>query len=106
MKLGIACGILVVLSSVAGCAKGEVGVHVQTARQDVPELPSYCASDYKVLATGSEAFFATTGAYPTDQTQLVDSGMLRTTTDLFEYSNVGGNYVLTGVGDCSGFEPC
>ena len=105
MKLGIACGVLVVLSGVAGCGQGEATVHSESAQQVSAREASLCETDWKTLATATEAFSATTGRYPSDQSQLVDSGMLRSTIDDFEYSAVDDFYVLTGLGDCSGFDP-
>jgi hypothetical protein len=105
MKLGIAGVVLVGMSSVVGCAGGEVGVHSQTARQIPPPIGRACASDWKTLATASEAYFANTGAYPVGQADLVDAGLLYEAIDGFKLTNVGSDYVLTAVGDCSGFEP-
>jgi hypothetical protein len=105
VKLGIACGFLVVLSGVAGCGQSELTVHSQSARQiSAPKL-SLCETDWKTLAIASEAFSATTGRYPSDQSQLVVAGLLQYTIDSFDYSAVDGFYVLTGVGDCARFDP-
>jgi hypothetical protein len=105
MKLGIVGFVLVGMSSVAGCATGAVGVRSQTARQIPPPIGTACASDWKTLATASDAYFASTGAYPVGQSDLVDAGLLYEAIDGFNLTNVGSDYVLTGVGDCSRFEP-
>ena len=104
MKLGIGCGILVVLSGVTGCGQARVSVHSQSAQAISAPRTSLCETEWKTLATASEAFWATTDRYPSDQSQLVDAGMIRRTIDDFEYSAAGGTYVLTGIGDCSGFD--
>jgi hypothetical protein len=105
MKLGIVGVIVVVVGGLAGCGKGQVAVHSRVARQIPPPIASSCASDWKTLETASEAYFANTGAYPADQVALVDAGLIYAATADFQYSATDGNYLLTGVGDCVGFEP-
>lgn len=68
-------------------------------------MASVCEPEWKTLATAAEAYAAYTGAYPTDQFVLVAEGLVLRTIDDFEYSTVGDGYVLTGVGQCFGFDP-
>jgi hypothetical protein len=105
VKLGIACGVLVVLGGLTGCGNGEVTVHSQSAQQIALRAPAHCNSDYMTLVTASEAFRADNGVFPSGQSALVDAGLLYKASDDFNLTNMGTEYLLTGIGDCSGFEP-
>lgn len=80
-------------------------MHSQSAQVIPVALADVCQPEWKPLVVASEAYAANTGVYPADQFALVAAGMMRYTVDDFEYSNAGPDYVLTGVGDCAGFEP-
>jgi hypothetical protein len=102
-RVGALVGLIVVA---AGCGESAVTVHTEAAVQQASlQAPGYCSTEFRTLATATEAFWAMNMEYPTDQGELVDAGLLREVVDDFALAIVGSNYALVGVEACVTFEP-
>ena len=113
MKFGLVSVVVFGLGAIAGCGAGAVIVHSHEAHRTTQptlqpvalQVPGHCAIDFRTLATASEAYWAMNMAYPQDQSQLVNAGLLREVIDDFELTIVGNLSAVVGVQDCAAFEP-
>ena len=101
---GLSAVVIAVLA-VAGCGKGDVQVHSQTAQQVRLTVSPTCAIEFKTLATATEAYWAMTGGPPSSQGVLVGEGFLLREIDDFDLVVNADQYDLVAAGACTRFDP-
>jgi hypothetical protein len=97
--------VVIAVLVAAGCGSDKAQVHSQAAQQVRLTVGPKCAIGYTTLATASEAYWATTGGPPPNQSILVSEGFLRYEVDDFDLVVNDDEYQLNAVGACTGFDP-
>jgi hypothetical protein len=98
-------GVVVSAVALAGCDRGDVLVHSQSARPIGETAAVQCPIEYKTLATATEAYWASAGGPPPSEGELVSAGLLREEVGGFDLLIGDDDFELIAVDDCKGFQP-